>query len=352
MVSKLLESLGIKKCSCEIAGWGYADPNDDPDKFRTVNQTEFIREYLSVPGRQELFGHPPPFTDEEVALKVSKCFDSTGLTNRLFYSGTTEQLGFQATLACLKDAGVDPIELDAILYGSNTGKRYSSGADYIKLLLGARSNAWCSNTNEACTTGATAIHLGERLIRGGGYNYVLVVISEKATSLADVDDWPSSNLFGDSAFAVLLKISTQESYLFFDLISDPFDGKIELIGEDKLRHFFQKGKFVHGLIKKIVVPTVNETIIKSGIDIKKFKHVLMHQPSAKTIKLFEDEFRKLRPDFEGTIYKDADTGNTSSASTGILYSKLKKKNTFKKGDTILFVTFGAGFSIGIYAINY
>lgn len=344
--------MGLKKSSCEVVGWGYAGKENATDRFDLADQTRFIREYLSVCGRQELFGHPPPFTDKEVAEKVAKCLKSTGLTNRLFFNGSTEEMGLIAAMDCLKDAGVDASVIDAILFGSNTGVRYPSGADFIKLFLGVRSGAWCTNTNEACTTGATAIHLGERLIRSGEYSYVLVVISEKATILADVDDWKSSNLFGDGAFAVLLKVSNKESFLFFDLISDPFDEKIGLITEDKNRHFAQLGPKVHRLIGEVVAPAVNDTIIRSGIDIKNIKHLLMHQPSCKTIDLFEEKFTDLRPDFKGTIYRDTDIGNTSSASTGVLYSKLRAKGTFKKGDIILFVTFGAGFSIGIYAITY
>ena len=68
---------------CQILGWGHTDCQTDPG-FNKVSQSDFIKYYLSHQARQELFGHQPPWTDQEINAKAEKWINSIGIMSAHF----------------------------------------------------------------------------------------------------------------------------------------------------------------------------------------------------------------------------------------------------------------------------
>jgi 3-oxoacyl-[acyl-carrier-protein] synthase III len=52
--------------------------------------------------------------------------------------------------------------------------------------------------------------------------------------------------------------------------------------------------------------------------------------------------------FRGTIHRDNNVGNTSSASTLLLISKLIDSGEIKPGEIVIVAMFGAGFTWCVY----
>lgn len=336
---------------CKIAGVGHSELSDS-DKFEVVSQKDFIN---SLPN--EIISDitkKGEKTVDEVAISWSDMISEY----RQFFSGSVWELASFAINRCFESASergfnIDASEIDAIIGATNTGPYYPSLADYIKNDLSSRSKAMCFDVTEACTAGSVGLFQAYSMISSGACKNVLVVSSEKASTLTKKENWQGSNLFGDTSFAFLLTRSDNpkdESFELFDFVSYPYDNNLEFIRKTDTG-FVQNGRKVHIFVIRDVINEIEESIINSNIDINNIKHLITHQPSNKTVISLSDGFMGKFPDFRGTIHRSENIGNASSASFGHLLSYKYHNNMIKDDESILTCTFGAGLSIGIVLLK-
>ena len=119
----------------------------------------------------------------------------------------SERLSDLATAAganAVKDAGVDPTALDAILVATTSADEITpNAAPYVATALGA-SHANAFDVGAACTAFVTAMSAGTALIESGRAETVLVVGADALSRFTDFDDKRSAALFGDGAGALVL----------------------------------------------------------------------------------------------------------------------------------------------------
>ena len=88
----------------------------------------------------------------------------------------TQEMGALAALDCLKNTGVDPLEIDAILCITEEWKEYplTTSACYVQERIGAK-NAWGIDVQNRCCTCVSAMELAkDMLIADDELNTVLV----------------------------------------------------------------------------------------------------------------------------------------------------------------------------------
>ncbi len=327
----------------EVCGYGHTEL-DDPG-VNKVSQADFILHYLSEEARSKLLQG----TNLEEVL--GKWDAKVGIRNRLFFAGNVAELAVLAARKCLEHAGVKAEQLDYIVAGTNTGPGYPSLADQIKLGLGAHSEAGASDTNEACSVGGKALFEGWNYVRSGCAKYVLVVVAEKATELSSkpggpisYDNYMASNLFCDRANALLLRVGLEESFVFWDLHSDPFDGKADLVRKTA-DGFEQDGNAVIKWVKSDVVPHLVEAWAKLDRSPAEIDILAPHQPSPRVFSVFETMIRRLWPNFQGLILNEmAETGNPSGAATGCLISAGVHSGQIESGQLVVGCSYGSGLS--------
>src|SRR3989344_6250225 len=103
---------------CRIIGYGHTELDDDI-RFRAVTPEAFIRDMMSMDGSRNLFGYEPPWPAEDIAATAEKWIAQTGIKERIFFAGSTAELGAIVAKKCLQHAGVRPEELVAIVGGPN-----------------------------------------------------------------------------------------------------------------------------------------------------------------------------------------------------------------------------------------
>ena len=121
----------------------------------------------------------------------------------------TQEMGALAALDCLKNTGVDPLEIDAILCITEEWKEYplTTSACYVQDRIGAR-NAWGIDVQNRCCTSVSALKMAkDLLIADDECNTVLVCGGYRNCDLIDFTDNDVSFMFNLSAGggAVLLK---------------------------------------------------------------------------------------------------------------------------------------------------
>jgi 3-oxoacyl-[acyl-carrier-protein] synthase III len=335
---------------CHIIGLGHSEPTDS-EFFRIVTQEEFIR---SLPQDVQEVICKNGATIEEVAKTWGEMISE----KRTFFDGDISSLAMFAVNRCfedLKNRGIDfdPSSIDAVIGATNTGPGYPSLADFVKNGIGVKSEAMCFDVAEACTAGSVAIFQAQSLIRSGACKNVLVTCAEKATTLTNLENWQGSNLFGDASFAVLLTATNDpnlETFDFFEFNSFPYQGNLGLIRKTETG-FVQEGKKVHIFVVKDIVESLVNSIKKAGINPVDIDHLVVHQPSNKTVSSLKDYILPKLPEFKGIFHKSEDIGNASSASFGNMLSKHYHEGMIKSGELIVTCTFGAGLSVGIIGLR-
>lgn len=378
----------VKLKFCRIVGIEHFDPSDDPENSEFIFQKEyFLKEVwpaLTEEEKEKMAKHPPPFTMEggnnDIDRIVHAALTRIGIEKRLFYKLSTSRMGFFPAKKVLESANIPISKIDRIIGGTNTGPNYPSLADFVKRDLqeyfGEECRAECSDNTEACTTGSTAFIEGCEAIWSGDAELVLIIISEKATTLSIKKNW-LGNLFSDGAVAILLEASDNpedECVEGFEIDSRPEDGMIDWVKKVAALGFLQDGQKVHKKIGGFLTEVVYQFLIKLGL-LDFITDIVGHQASRKTVNLFYDELKKKWPSCKATFHKDIHldlsdprfhdaihqdkdnpdnewfVGNTSSVSTWQLISKKIKQGVIKKGALILIVTFGSGFSYGMKVIR-
>ena len=129
----------------------------------------------------------------------------------------TQEMGALAALDCLKNTGVDPMEIDAILCITEEYKEYplTTSACYIQDRIGAK-NAWGIDVQNRCCTCVSAMKLAkDMLIADDEINTVLVCGGYRNCDLIDYTDNGVSFMFNLAAGggAILLKKNYNKNLL-------------------------------------------------------------------------------------------------------------------------------------------
>ncbi len=120
---------------------------------------------------------------------------------------TTFTLGLQAAQAALEIADLDPAYLDLIIVATITPDyMFPSTACLLQDALGTKKAA-AFDLSAGCSGFVYGLGLAADLLRGGRYEYVLVVGAETLSRIIDWTDRNTCVLFGDGAGAVVLQAS-------------------------------------------------------------------------------------------------------------------------------------------------
>ncbi len=129
----------------------------------------------------------------------------------------TQEMGAAAALDCLKNCGVDPLEIDAIICIGEEWKEYplTTSACYIQDRIGAK-NAWGIDVQNRCCTGVAGMKLAKDImLANDDCNMVLVAGGYRNCDFIDFTDNNVSFMFNLSCGggAILLKKNYNKNLL-------------------------------------------------------------------------------------------------------------------------------------------
>ncbi|MDR2716520.1 MAG: 3-oxoacyl-ACP synthase [Treponema sp.] len=139
----------------------------------------------------------------------------------------TQEMGAKAALGCLKNTGVDPLEIDIILCIGEEWKEYplTTSALYIQERIGAI-NAWGIDVQNRCCTCCSAIKMAaDMLIADPEINTVMVVGGYRNGDFVDYSDKDMSMMYDLAAGAgaiILKKNYGKNKVLGSHIIADGF----------------------------------------------------------------------------------------------------------------------------------
>ncbi len=267
----------------------------------------------------------------------------------------TSYVARKAAKQLLKNTGVDPMTIDALIVATTTGDyRFPSTASIVAGKIGAK-NAFAYDISAACCGFLYTLDSVACMIEAGRYKRVIIIGAEKMSSMVDYKDRATCPLFGDGAAAVMVEATEEEvgymdSYLRTDGIGLPFlhmkaGGSVcpssHFTVDHRLHYIYQEGKAVYRYAVSNMSEDCEIIAQRNGLNKENINYVIPHQAN---LRIIEAVAKRLDLSPEQVIVNIEHVGNTSAASIPLAIWENEKR--FKKGDNIILTAFGAGFVHG------
>lgn len=271
----------------------------------------------------------------------------------------TSSMAIKASLKALKDAKIDPLEIDLIIVATmSADSNLPNTACEVQESLKAI-NAICFDINVACTGFVYAVNTAKIYMDSGLCNTALIIGAETISKLIDWSDRSTCVLFGDGAGAVVLK---NDKIGIIDMVMGSDGSKKDALTcsqrglinlfhkkENKMNYLKMEGQEVFRFAVRKVPECILELLKKSNTKIDDIKFFVLHQANERILKSVA---KKLNVSEEKLPMNLDRYGNTSAASIPILLDELNKKGQLKPFDKIVISGFGGGLTWGATLIEW
>jgi len=306
-------------------------------------------------------------TNHDIAKMVDTShewiFERTGITQRHIASDNqfTSDLAYEAALKAIESSGIHANELDLILLATSTPDQvFPSTAVKVQHMIGAKESA-AFDLHAVCSGFVYGLTTANAFIKTGEYKKILVIGAETYSRIINWKDRSTCILFGDGAGAFILEAaeSTDDNLStgilktriksdgqYADKLycngssssNDEDDQYIQMNGREVYKHAVEKQTSI-----------VNSVLLSSGLTIDKIDWFVPHQAN---LRILDATAKKLNFPKEKIIITVGEHANTSSASIPIAMDCAIKDGKIKRGDMIMLVSFGSGFTWGATILRY
>lgn len=272
----------------------------------------------------------------------------------------TSDMGIKAAQKALQHAEIDPSDLDFILVATlSPDYLFPSTACLIQKEIGAKKAA-ALDIQAACSGFLYALSLAKGLVESGIYRNILIVASERLSSLTDYQDRSTCILFGDGAGACVVGTKRKPGALSIRSVCLGADGEqAELLLmpaggcrqpasaesiEKRLHYIKMSGNEVFKHAVRRMEAACKECLEAVGLKEEEISWVIPHQANLRIIDAIARRFEHLPPE---RVFKTIEKyGNTSASSVVIALDELCKAHKLNSGEKILLTAFGSGLTWG------
>lgn len=243
-------------------------------------------------------------------------------------------------------------------------------ASTIHFRLGLNEKCGCIDMPMGCAGYIYGLSLAKSMIFSGDVSCVLFIAADIPTSVIHSEDFDMRVLFGDAGTATIIERSNAGKLGKFIFGNDGSGAKNLLVERGSTRvpvdieylkkYEAQPGNLAHGRMSmngleitrfsldKVPV-LLHQTLEKNNITFEEIDLFVFHQASLIILNSLK---RKCKiPDSKFFIYLE-EVGNTVSCTIPIALYHAEKENRLKRGDKIMLLGFGVGYSWGGTIITY
>jgi 3-oxoacyl-[acyl-carrier-protein] synthase-3 len=286
----------------------------------------------------------------------------TGIEERrILKEGANSDMVVAAVKQLCEKRGIQPDEIECLIVGTVTGDYiFPSTANVVCDKLGAK-NAWGFDLSAACSGFLYALTTGAALVESGRYKKVVVVGSDKMSSIIDYTDRNTCIIFGDGAGAVLLEPNTEgygvqdsilksdgagRNFLFMPAGGSTLPASAETV--QARQHFVkQEGAAVFKFAVKGMADVSSEILERNRLTADDIQWLVPHQANLRIIDATADRIGLSKDKIMVNIQR---YGNTTAGTLPLCLSDWESK--LKKGDMVLLAAFGGGFTWGSTLVRW
>ena len=310
-------------------------------------------------------GYVPPkvLTNADLEKMVATNDDlirsRTGIRERhIAENGTaSSHLATEAAKALLAQTKTDPGDIDMIIVASVTpDMMFPATACLVQDRIGAK-KAWGFDLSAACSGFAYGLTVGAQFVGSGAHKNVLVIGSDKMSSILDYTDRATCILFGDGAGAVLLEPANDgEGILDFEHDVDGSGGQFLYMPgggslhpataetvEKKMHFVHQEGSQVFKYAARRMAEMSARLLERNGFTKDDLALLVPHQANLRIIRAAQE---RLGVDDSKVLVNIDSYANTTAGTIPLGLCDAVKQGRLHKGDLVLIVTVGAGYTTG------
>lgn len=282
-------------------------------------------------------------------------FSRTGIRERRIASETETStwMGVQAAQQALAQAKIQASDLDLILVATVTPDSFfPSAACRISAKLGA-TGCPAFDLQAACSGFVYGMIVAEQFLRSGAARNVLIVGTERLSSVVDWRDRNTCVLFGDGAGAVVLQQNeASRGILAFDWGADGASADLLHLHNPQSRGLATKppaplapdcivmaGKEIFKQAVNAMADSALRTLQKAGVNLGDVRCVISHQANIRIIDALVDKLKFPRERCFANVHR---YGNMSAACIPVALHEAGSEMQLQKGDKVLLVAFGGG----------
>ena len=273
----------------------------------------------------------------------------------------TSHMAIQAANAIIESKKLDPLEIDLVIVATITPDMHATAtAAYVASEIGA-SNAFGFDISAACSGFLYGMSTASAFIESGRYKKIILIGADKMSSIVDYTDRNTCIIFGDGAGAVLLEpniegYGVQDEYLRSngsnrDLLRIEAGGSQTPTTKDTVeekKHFiYQDGKNVFKHAVSNMSEASDQIMKRNNLTHLDVNYLIAHQANKRII---DATSKRMGIKDEKVLMNIHRYGNTTAATIPLLLFDFESK--LKKGDNIIFASFGAGFTWGAMYLKW
>ncbi len=275
----------------------------------------------------------------------------------------TSDMAVVAARRAMESAGVEADEIDLIVVGTCTPDMlFPSTACLVQAAIGA-SKALCYDLSAACSGFLYSLESARAMMQSGLYRTALVVGADKMSAVTDWEDRGTCILFGDGAGAVILKHTVTHRGIMAtvsgadgslgDLLMIPGGGSRMPATPETVAERQHTVKMAGNNVFKHAVRCMTEAgqlvLEKAGLAVSDVKWVIPHQANMRIIQAISD---RVGIPMERIIVNLDRYGNTTAATVPVALDEGIRDGRIERGDVLLVVVFGGGFTWGAMVLEY
>lgn len=265
-------------------------------------------------------------------------------------------MGEKAVNKLLEATHTRPDEVQMVICHSVTpDMQFPATANIISDKCGIL-NAWGYDTNAGCSGFLFTFETVRRFIESGDYKKIVFVCAERMSGITDYQDRTTCPLFGDGAVAMMVEPTTDEALGFQDSIlhvdgvgrkylyqvagGSLYPAREETV-KKRLHFIHQDGQpvFKHAVVGMADVS--EEMMQRHNLKASDIAYLVPHQAN---LRIIDATAKRMGLEKEKVLIDIEKFGNTAGTSIPLALWDFKSK--FRKGDTLIFSAFGAGFTWG------
>jgi 3-oxoacyl-[acyl-carrier-protein] synthase III len=269
--------------------------------------------------------------------------------------------GAAAVEGLLKKTHTTPDEIDLLICATVTpDMQFPATANIISDKTGIR-NAFSFDLNAGCSGFLYALTTASKFVESGTHKKVIVVGADKMSSIVDYTDRSTCPIFGDGAGAIMLEPTTEELGIIDSYLQSDGVGMVHLHQKaggsvkpashetvDAREHYiYQEGQAVFKWAVSKMADISVDMMKKHNLTAENLDWLVPHQANQRII---DATARRMGLTNEKVMINIEKYGNTTGGTLPLCLWEWEPK--LKKGDNIILVAFGAGFTWGVVYLKW
>ncbi len=285
----------------------------------------------------------------------------TGMKERRVSHVRGIELAITASLRAIACAGLEPGEIDLIVYGScSNDETVPNSASGVQAMIGAK-HAAAFDVNTACTSFMYGLSIATAMIRTGVVRNALVIGVELISRYMDWDNRNVAVLFGDGAAAVVLQASDAPAGIVAEKLQCYADARqiLRIRGMGTIYAnldvpFGQTSWDFDGkeIFRKAVdgmTAASEDVLARSGTALADVALIVPHQAN---LRIIEAVGKRLGASEDRVFLTVQKYGNMSSATAPVALVEAVESGRIPPGGLVLMPAFGGGLTLSAHLLRW